>query len=438
MERLNQKAYRMKLRLSQRWVKYIPVVLIALAIGLSPSFSIGEISTGRDLEIRLEDLLIVVLGIVWIAGLLRLRKTRLERPPLLIPILVWLGIGFFSLLTNWLFQNLIFQRSFFFFLKEVEFFAFYFYVFYHIKNIDVVRILIKTWILIGVIHASWILFQVITGLRITYYYGSTLFIEPEGTFPGGGFLLILFAFLLQFLLYYYVRMNLSVWQKIAIAAAVVMPTVGIFSSGSRTAFFGFLFALVITFFLYLAKQSNFRKAVLQSVWVLLIIGIAFGFLVMTSPTVERRLLQLEGITKEFNPQNPNVRGDTWKTQLTGAFERPLFLLFGFGKSIIFTFGESHNQYVRNFIETGIVGSLIFLMLIFVVISKAWKEFLKGTDPLILALSAGVLVITSTMLFMSIVVDAFIVVKIAELYWFFIALSMTTFYLTKKKINSYHE
>ena len=197
----------MKLRLSQRWVKYIPVVLIALAIGLSPSFSIGEISTGRDLEIRLEDLLIVVLGIVWIAGLLRLRKTRLERPPLLIPILVWLGIGFFSLLTNWLFQNLIFQRSFFFFLKEVEFFAFYFYVFYHIKNIDVVRILIKTWILIGVIHASWILFEVITGLRITYYYGPTLFIEPEGTFPGGGFLLILFAFLLQFLLSFLLLLN---------------------------------------------------------------------------------------------------------------------------------------------------------------------------------------------------------------------------------------
>ena len=47
-----------------------PVVLIAAAIALSPSFSAGEIAGGRVIEIRVEDILIVILGLVWLANFL--------------------------------------------------------------------------------------------------------------------------------------------------------------------------------------------------------------------------------------------------------------------------------------------------------------------------------------------------------------------------------
>ena len=98
-----------------------PLVILAAAIGLSPSFSAGEIAGGRVVEIRAEDILIVILGLVWIANFLISGRKKIEKPPLLLPILVWLGIGFFSLLTNWIFGNLDISRGFFYFLKEIEF-----------------------------------------------------------------------------------------------------------------------------------------------------------------------------------------------------------------------------------------------------------------------------------------------------------------------------
>jgi len=50
--------------------EYLPLILLAAAIGLSPSFSAGEIIGGRIIEIRVEDILIVILGLVWLANFL--------------------------------------------------------------------------------------------------------------------------------------------------------------------------------------------------------------------------------------------------------------------------------------------------------------------------------------------------------------------------------
>ena len=106
--------------------KILPLILLAAAIALSPSFSAGNLPNGKVIEIRLEDVLILVFGLVWLADFLVSGRRKIEKPPLLLPILAWLGIGFISVLTNWIFGNLAIVRSFFYFLKEVEFFVFYF------------------------------------------------------------------------------------------------------------------------------------------------------------------------------------------------------------------------------------------------------------------------------------------------------------------------
>jgi len=419
------------IRIKRELIHLIPVILLVLAIGLSPSIILGTIAGEKSFELRAEDILLVVLGLAWFGNFAIARKKKLKRPPLLFPIFAWLGIGFLSVVTNLLFHNIEFQRSFFFFLKEIEFFVLYFYLFYHVYTFHAVKFILKVWIGIGLIHALWIIFEVLTGLEITYYYGPTLFIEPEGTFPGGGFIVILAAFLLQVLLYYYLNMPILSWKKVLLAIAVVSPAVAVFSSGSRTSFLGYLFMLAITFFLYMWKTRS-KQAVLRSSFILLLVGIAFLFLFFGDASVERRLFHIdEGIASELNPENKG-RLASWQTQLSNAFERPQFLLFGFGKSVKLPFGESHSQYVRNFIETGIIGSVVFLLLMFLLVKKAWREFRTGKNALIAGLSAGVLVSTLTMLIMSIAADAFIVVKIGEVYWFFIALSMTTLYLWEKE------
>lgn len=97
-------------------------------------------------------------------------------------------------------------------------------------------------------------------------------------------------------------------------------------------------------------------------------------------------------------------------------------------------GEVHNQYLRNFIETGIIGSIIFLILIFAIIRKSWQGFLKNEDNFLVGLSAGLLIATLAMLFCGFATSPFIVVKPSEVYWFFAAMIMFTLISLENKFE----
>lgn len=403
----------------------LPVIILALAIALSPSFSAGQIEGGRVIEIRIEDILLVILGILWIINFLLSGRIKIEKPPLLFPILAWLGIGFFSVLTNWIFMNLGFSSGFFFFLKEVEFFFLYFYLFYHLKNSDSVKLFIKIWIFLGLINVGWIVYQMITGFKLTYYYGPTPFIEPEGPLPAGGFFLILFIFFFNISLHYYFNLNISKLKKGILNLISISPIIGVFGSGSRASFLGFILALILTLFFYSLKNGFFKSFLIGFLILIFFISIS----IFSQELITKRFLNIKEIFWNLDPENPTSRTHIWIYQLSEISKYPFFFLFGLGKSV---FGESHNQYLRNFIETGFVGSLIFFILISFIIKKSWQGFSRGKESLLIGLSSGLLVATLTLLFISFSSDAFIVVKINEVYWFFVALTLATLSFCKTK------
>jgi len=402
--------------LKKDFYQILPVIILAFAIALSPSFSAGEIEGGRIIEIRVEDILIVILGLLWIASFLISGRKKIEKPPLFFPILAWLSIGLISVLTNWIFANITLSGGFFFFLKEIQFFLLYFYLFYHLKTIDSIKFIVKAWIFLGLVNVGWIIYEMIRGLKLTYYYGPTLFIEPEGTLPGGGFLLVIFIFLFNILLFYYLSQKISNFKKGILIVTIISLIIGIYASGSRASFFGLIFALFLTFLFY-SIRKGFLKTFLIGVFVSIFLISIFVFL--EKPLI-KRYFSLEDFLWNLNPENPVSRPGIWVSRLSEASKYPLFFLFGLGKSV---FGESHSQYVRNFIETGIVGSLIFLFLMFIILKKAWQGFSRVKNPLLIGLSSGLFVATLTLLFISISAEAFIVVKISEVYWFFVALTM---------------
>ena len=183
------------------------LVLLAAAIALSPSFSVGTFPDGKIIpdekiiEIRLEDILIVVLGLIWLAEILVSSRVKFKKPPLLGPILVWVSIGFISVLTNWLYLNLGFSRGFFFFLKELEFFIFYFYVFYHLKNISSVKFIINTWLILIFLNVLYVIYHLAFHVQKGEY--GTAALAEWGVFPTGAFFLISFIFLFNVYLYYF-------------------------------------------------------------------------------------------------------------------------------------------------------------------------------------------------------------------------------------------
>ena len=98
--------------------KILSLILLAGAIAFSPSFKVGTLADEKIIEIRIEDILIFVLGVLLIINFLNLKKTKIEKPPLFSFILIWLCVSLFTVLANWAFSNLALDRGFFYFLKE--------------------------------------------------------------------------------------------------------------------------------------------------------------------------------------------------------------------------------------------------------------------------------------------------------------------------------
>jgi hypothetical protein len=330
-------------------------------------------------------------------------------------------------LINLIFANIQANRAFFYFLKEIEFFFLYFYIFYHVKNLNVVRFILKIWVFLALVNVAWIIFELITGLKITYYYGPTIFTEPRGSFPSAGFFLIIFIFLFNVLIYYYLKINISKFKKVILAISILSLIIGIFAAASRSNFWGLIIVLPLTIFLYLLKERKI-KAFFVSLLVLICATFIFVSILKDLPSLQR--------TIDFE-RIKTARVSIWKGEVVDFLKyNPLFAFFGLGKSVMLPSAgqESHSQYMRNFIETGVVGSIAFLFLIFFIIKKSAGYFLRGKDPLLVGLSAGLLTSTVAMLIIAIPAEAFIVIKIAEVYWFFAALALVALCIGKKQDN----
>ena len=84
-------------------------------------------------------------------------------------------------------------------------------------------------------------------------------------------------------------------------------------------------------------------------------------------------------------------------------------------------GEYHNQYVRNLVEFGLFGLVLFVALMFSIIRKSWDNYYNGDNGFVYGISAGLLFATLSMLIYSLTSDSFITVKPASLYWVFVAI-----------------
>lgn len=399
-----------------------PVILLIFAIAFSPSFSVGKIISERStriIEIRTEDILIAILGLIWIINFLIEGKRKVKKPPLIFPILAWLTIGFFSLLTNWILMNIELSRGLFYFLKEIEFFFLYFYFFYHIKNLDSAKFIIKIWIALGLANVILIFFELLKKIG-SGTYGPTMFME-KGPLPSGGFFLILFANLFNIFLYYYSSLNISKIKKIILTLFILSLSAGVVSSNSRTAIFGLFLVIILSLFLYQLKRGGLKPFFIGLI-IFFIVSVIFLY-------VSGKLFRLRPLDQPVTALGPRI--EIWKSQIELLPDNLFYILFGMGKSVLLVGEESHSQYIRNFIETGLMGSLIFLFLIFSIIKKSWQGFSFRKDPFSVGLAGGLLISTITMLFISIAAEGFLVVKPNEAYWSFVGLAMAVLTINKE-------
>ena len=264
------------------------------------------------------------------------------------------------------------------------------------------------------------------GLKLTYYYGYTTFIAPVGAFSGG-FFLIMFAFLFNIFLFHYLQAAISLLKKGVLFVLIILPVLGIWTSGSRSALVGLVAVLFFSLFLYALHKKMFKRFVIGTSIVLFLIAvilpwhISYYGPVYISTAPSHRILDIVSLAQEFNPDAPNSRAVILKLQITEVMNQPLSFILGHGKATKIGGLGSHNYYVEVLGDTGFIGFSLFFVLIFAVIKIAWQGFLKEKDSLAKGLCAGLLLVTFVMLMLSFTDTIFRIAKMAEIYWVFVAL-----------------
>ncbi len=397
-------------------IEKIFLFLLATFIALSPSFSAGKIEGGKIIEIRGEDILLVVFIPLWFFQII-FSKEKIERKPLFFPIIIWVILGIFSTVFNIILGRLNFFRGLFYSLKEIEIFLIYFFVVSCLKDKKEIKNLVYLWFVLGAFNLSYVLYQIFTQTK-KGEYGVAAICE-KGVFPTGLFFLLLFIFFYNHFVYYFSNKKISFSKKSFLFLISTLPALAVFTSASRSNSLALFLSFISILFLAFFKERK-KKVFILFLITFPLLYFYFRFSLTPFPS-SRRISDLTNPKKLIY----GLKKGRLETAIKPEFERAILhpSLIGFGKGFV---QEAHNQFLRNFIETGFLGSLAFLFLIFAIIKKAWQKFKKEEDSISISLSSNLLVAIFTLLFLSLVTEAFLVVKPAEVFWFFVALTFANY------------
>jgi len=366
---------------------------------------------------------LVPLALLWLGRLLISSKGKVSKPPFFLPII---GLLFFYLLStviNLISGNINFLAGFFYFLKQGEFFLIYFLVFSSVKKEVDAKTILRFWQLFISINVAFIIIQMIAGQQFLSQdsYGYNTFIELRGPLPSGGFFLMAFIFLFGILVWRYSeKPPISRTRKLFLIALTASPAIGVIASGSRASFMGLVTALIMFPALLIIKRR--RVKLLKPALIIIFVSVlAIIFLIVAKQTLNlggiQRIVDPSTFIWEITSSSPTSRISIWKSQLDLAGSSAFLFIFGRGMSYL---ADSHSQYTRNLIETGVFGSVFFLVLIWNIIKRSYRE-LASENNLSAGLAVGLLTATISLLVISVTAEAFLMVKIMEVYWFFAAI-----------------
>lgn len=390
----------------------LALYLLIFSMLLGPEFIVGGLgkgtTLGRGLTFRLDDILIVIIGLAWLAktavhkDLGLFLKTPLNRPiaAYSCAAIVATGLGMIAGRVNVLGGTL-------FVLKFIQYFVIYFMVVNNLRERRQFERFLVALLATAALASLIGIMQIPSGLRVSAPFegGSG---EPN-TF--GGYLVLMLAVVAGLYL-----TNESPERRI------VLPFLGI---------------LLIVPLLFTLSRASYIALIPMGVGLLvfsqrkLFMTSALAFSLVLIPlllpkSVTDRVFYT--FTQPYHPSQAEigtVRLDTstsarirsWKQAVTDWPKHPIF---GYGVTG-YEFVDS--QYFRVLVETGLVGLLAFLLLQISLFRRA-RDVLRGThDPLFKGVALGFVAGFIALIVHSIGTNTFIIVRIMEPFWFLAGMVM---------------
>lgn len=398
------------------------LVLLVFSMLLSPEINLaGLAGSGRNIVVRYDDILLLIIFFSWFAKTAILKdKPLVFRSPVQNPILLYTAVCVLSTAFGVLGGRIRWEVALFYVLKYVEYFLLYFMAFNIIESKEEVRRYLKAGAVVAAIvtvYAVWYYFNAGPGARASTPFEAPLG-RPEESEPAslGGYYLLVFGLLFGAVSELPFR-NFA-WSFAAFAA--MLPA--FILTLSRSSYIGLVFSGAAT--ILLSRQRR----------LFLIIVAALGVLAVSlSPFLRERA---RGRVEEtytgsqaasvFNTPVGEIRLEESAALRVRSWQRSIFywlpknVLIGNGVTGV---GLSDAQLPLVIAETGVIGLVFWLWMIGVCFKVSWRLYRGSADPFVRTLSLGYVLGLIGLLWQSVGVNTFIIVRIMEPFWFLTAIVM---------------
>lgn len=382
------------------WGLYI----LIFSMLLSPEFNIGSTeakSLGRGVTLRLDDFLLVVIGLSWFAKNAFHKELGLfKKTPLNRPIFYYISACVVSTGFGIIFGRVDPKTGYLYVIKYFEYFIVFFMMVNHLENTEQIRRFIFCLFLTCFITCIIGMLQIPGGGRVSAPFEGEVG-EPN-TF--GGYLLFIGAVAGGLL-----STSDTLKSRLVLFFLLAFMVLPFLYTQSRSSYLAF-----VPSFLLLGFMSEKRGLVVAAMLIFLILSPLFMPL-----AVRQRIFYT--FTQSEEPGQVrigNIRVDTstsarllsWKMAVKDWTKHPVL---GYG---VTGYSFIDAQFPRVLVETGIVGLAAFVYLLFLIIKLGVRNLKKVKNPYFIGLIRGFIAGYAGLLFHAVGANTFIIVRIMEPFW----------------------
>lgn len=383
----------------------IALYTLILSMLLGPEIVVGATAgstLGRGVTLRLDDFILVIIGFSWLARMAIYKELGFFlRTPLNRPIATYIIVCLISTLLGALWGRLNLKTGFFFVLKYFEYMVIYFMVVNHLHDKKQIRYFLWVLLLTCVAVSFFGIAQIPGGGRVSAPFEGEVG-EPN-TF--GGYLVFMMAIIIGLLL------TANLWRdRLIYGGIAVIAFIPFLFTQSRTSYLAFFPMLLV--FVWLSEK---RKPI-----VLFLLFIVTLLPLMAPQKVKDRVAytftqqpqrgQIQVGTVKLDTST-SARLKSWQHALKDAVRHPVL---GFG---VTGYEFLDAQYPRVLVETGMVGMIAFMFLIWAILKQGHMVFRQTGDIVHRGISMGFLAGFIGLLVHAIGANTFIIVRIMEPFWF---------------------
>lgn len=374
--------------------------ILVFSMLLSPEF--GERTTaGGGVTLRVDDFLLVLIGLSWLARMAiakdlgLLRKTKLNGP-----IFIYLVVCIIATALGVLLGNVKPVKGFFFVLKYFEYYVVYFMVVNIVHDRKHVQYLIISLLVTCVVVDIVALAQIPSGKRLSAPFEGEMG-EPNTL---GGYLMLIV--IMSLALFVYIDSRKVKFLLLITAGLSTVPFLLSLSRGSYLSIVPAYFTLIV-----LSEKKGFLiiallLAVLSAPFTLpesVVKRVSYTF----SQRIQSGQEQVGGVRLDTST---SIRLRSWTRGFEDAMKRPIF---GYG---VTGWHFIDNQFTKVLVETGFVGLSAFLFLLFSIYKESLAIFKSINDKFFKGIIIGFMAGLVGMIVHSIGANTFIIVRIMEPFW----------------------